>query len=180
MKPTLILIATLLAFGPKSSETVIFGQVSADEETRTNIVGVQVDVKLGTTVIATGFIGENLTFTIPVVFDKTVDLYYKSIGVEDAFLQSVSPTELDTIKIAIQLPKTYEKKLGKAVCPKCNKTDQTVPIRFGMGSAMLVTHIDLDGNKILLPYDKDNYYAGSCLTSHIDPQYFCKRDEIKF
>lgn len=180
MKPTLILIATLLTFSPKSSETVIFGQVTADEKTRVNVVGVQVDVRLDTTVIATGFIGKDLTFTIPAVFDKTVDLYYKSIGVQDAFLQSVSPTELDTIKIAIQLPKTYEKKLGKAICPKCNKTDQIVPIRFGMGSAMLVTHLDLDGNKILLPYDKNYYYAGSCMTSLIDPQYFCKRDEIKF
>jgi hypothetical protein len=180
MKSILILIATLLAFGTKSSETVIFGQVTADEKIRVNVVGVQVELRFDTTVIASTIIGKDLTFSMPAAFDKKVDLYYKSVGVEDAFIQSISPTELDTVKIAFELPKAYKKKLGKVTCPECNKSDQTVPIQYGMGSAMLVPYMDLDGNEIFLPYDRNNYYAGSCVTSHIDPQYFCKRDAIKF
>jgi hypothetical protein len=45
---------------------------------------------------------------------------------------------------------------------------------------IVIQHVDSKGDTTYTPYDKKNYYNGGCVTSDIDPKYFCKRDKIKF
>jgi hypothetical protein len=112
--------------------------------------------------------------------DKAVDMYYRGIGVTDTYLQTIRPSIQDTVSFNFKLPKAYKKILGKAICPKCSKHDQTVPIRYGLGTAIVICRINRKGDTIQTPYDDKNYYDGGCVTSSIDPHYFCKRDQIKF
>ena len=176
---TILTILTLSFMIPKE-ETIFIGRVTSDTKTRGNILGLIIEFRVDTLVIARKVVQQDGSFKISASADKEFDIYYRGIGVGETYILTIKPTNKDTVSLTFQIPKDYKKIFGKAVCPKCNKHDQTVPIRYGLESAIVIQHVDAKGDITYKPYDKKNYYAGDCVTSDIDPKYFCKRDKIKF
>ena len=182
MTTLILLINAILNLGfmtPKK-EVFILGTFITNEKNKDNILGLTIEFRVDTIVIAKSLIQQNRTFKIATNVEKEFDIYYYGIGVGDTYLVTIKPNEKDTLALTFNVPKEYKKKFGKTVCPKCNKYDQTVPIRYGDNAVILVQSADNDGNKTIRQYDKKNYYAGTCVTSDIDPKYYCIRDNIKF
>ncbi len=182
MKTLLLTILTIwtLGFVVTKKETIFIGTIKTDPKNKDNILGLFIEFRVDTFVIARNIIEQNGTFKISATADKEFDIYYLGIGVADTYIQTIKPTDKDTVSLTFEIPKKYKKHFRKAVCPKCNKHDQTVPIHYGLGSAIVIQLVDSIDKKTYTPYDKKNYYDGGCLTSEIDPKYFCRRDKIKF
>jgi hypothetical protein len=166
-----ILTILTLSFATPKKKTIFIGTVTTDVKKKNNILGLYIEFRVDTLVIARDIIEQNGTFKISAATDKEFDVFYRGIGVGDTYVQTIKPTDKDTVLLTYKIPKDYKKYLGKTICPKCNKHDQTVPVSYGDGSAKLI-----DG----VPYDNKNYYAGTCITSDLDPKFFCRRDKIKF
>jgi len=179
LKLTILTIFTLSFITPKK-ETIFIGTITTDLNNKDNIFGLYIEFRIDTLVIARNIIQQDGTFKISATADKKFDIYYCGIGVGDTYLQTIKPTSKDTVSITFKIPKNYKKYFGKAVCPKCNKKAQTIPIRYGWGSAIVIQHINSKGDTTNTPDHKKNYYDGGCVTSQIHPKYYCKRDKIKF
>ena len=54
-------------------------------------------------------------------------------------------------------------------CPICHKSDQVIPIIYGM-----------PGKALQKKYEKGKVKLGGCIIMEDNPQWFCKRDEKKF
>ena len=177
-----ILTIIFLTLGQTNSERVIIikGTVMTGNVNKNNIDGLLLELRAKDFVMGQTFIIGS-SFTMRAKFDKDGDLFYKGIGVNgETFIQTLKLTSSDTIYLTIEIPKQYEKKWGRAVCPKCHKHDQTLPIEYGLGSAIVVRYIDKNRDTTYLPYNKKKYFDGNDVTSELDPKYFCKRDNIKF
>jgi len=180
-KATLTILTILtLGFTTLKKETIFIGTVTTDTKNKDKILGLYIEFRIDTVVIARNNIQQDGTFKLSTTADKEFDIYYRGIGVGDTYVQTVKPTDKDTVSLTFKVPKNYKKHFGKVNCPKCNKHDQTVPIRYGLGSAIVIQHVDSKGDTTYTPYDKKNYFDGGCVTSDFDPKYFCKRDKIKF
>jgi len=59
--------------------------------------------------------------------------------------------------------------MPKKKCPDCNKTDQVVPILYGYPSESM-------GIKT----QKGEAVLGGCIIEDDSPNWYCKRDEIRF
>lgn len=57
----------------------------------------------------------------------------------------------------------------KKICPKCQKTDEVIPIVYGYPTESLFEKAEK--GKVLL---------GGCCVMDIYPKWYCKRDKIKF
>lgn len=180
-KATLTILTILtLVFATPRKETIFIGTVTTDTKNKENVFGLYIEFKIDTVVIARNIIQQDGTFKLSATADKEFDIYYRGIGVGDTYVQTVKPTDKDTVSLTFKVPKDYKKHFGKTICPKCDKHDQIVPIRYGLGSAIVIQHVDSKSDTTYTPYDKKNYYDGGCVTSDIEPKYFCKRDKIKF
>ena len=182
MTKATLTILTILTFGftgPKK-ETIFIGTVTTDPKNKDNVLGLYIEFRVDSLVVGRNIIERDGTFKIKTSADKAFDVYYRGIGVDDTYIQTIKPTDKDTVLLTFKVPKDYKRRFRKTVCPKCNQYDQTVPIRYGSESAIIVQYIDNKGDTTYTQYDKRNYYAGDCVTSDIDPKYFCKRDKIKF
>ena len=180
-KATLTILTILtLGFTTPKKETIFIGTVTTDTKNKENVFGLYIEFKIDTVVIARNIIQQDGTFKLSATADKEFDIYYRGIGVGDTYVQTVKPTDKDTVSLTFKVPKDYKKHFGKTICPKCDKHDQIVPIRYGLGSAIVIQHVDSKSDTTYTPYDKKNYYDGGCVTSDIEPKYFCKRDKIKF
>jgi hypothetical protein len=178
---TTLTILTLLTLGfttPKK-ETVFIGTVTTDAEHKDDLLGLYIQFRVDTLVIGTNTIKQDGTFKISAVADKDIDVYYFGFGISAAYIQTIKLSDKDSVKLSIQIPIKYRKKFGKTVCPKCIKSDQTIPIRYGLGTSIVVQHIN-KGDTTYTPYDNKQYYDGGCIISGFDAKWYCKRDKIKF
>jgi len=181
MKTLIIAILTILTFGfvtPKN-ETVFIGKVTTSNENKDNIIGLYIEFRIDTLVIARNCIQQDGTFKISATSDKEFDIYYRGIGVNDTYVQTIKPTDQDTVLLTFQIPKDYKKNLGKVVCPKCNKHDQTIPIIYGL-KTIIVYENDPQPYTTYEGFGKEEIYDGGCSSSGFDAQWYCKRDKIKF
>jgi hypothetical protein len=178
---TLIILATL-ALGSKASkrETVFSGKISATSSMMPILFGLNIEFRVDTFVIARAMVQQDGSFTISAPSNTGFDMYYSGVGIRETYVQAIQPAIIDSVSLAFKLPKVYKKHFGKPVCPKCNKQNKTVSIRYGAENAVRVQNIDENGHIILKPYDDKYYYEGGCISSDLDPMYFCKRDKIKF
>lgn len=68
---------------------------------------------------------------------------------------------------------------GKTICPKCNKTDETREVVYGIAPVVREI-IDDAGNITYSPIVGGKYHMGSCVGSAQGPQWHCNRDDIFF
>jgi hypothetical protein len=182
MKKLTLIILTIFTLGfiiPKKN-TIFIGTIVSDEQTKNDIAGLIIDFRIDTLVIAQSIVERDGAFKISASADKEFDVYYRGIGIGENYALTIKSTEKDTIKFTIEIPRKYNKKKGKIVCPKCSEQDQTIPIRYGLGTEIVYRQVDKKGDTTYISYDKNNYYEGGCVHSEISPKYFCKRDKLKF
>jgi hypothetical protein len=102
------------------------------------------------------------------------DLSLTSIGIQENYLTTINSRSKDTI--LIMLPKHYKLRFGFAICPLCNKSNKVCKISL---EPILVRSI-VNGDTILSPIYKRTYYFGTDLWHEFNPNWYCKRDSIKF
>jgi hypothetical protein len=174
-----ILTALLLGFITPKKETIFIGTVNTDNKNNDKNLGF-IEFKIDTVLIAREIIQEDRTFKISVTADKEIDIYFRGISARDSYIQTIKPTEKDTIFLSIKVPRDYKKHFGKVVCPKCDKHNKVVPIVYGFIGTISVRHIDRKGDTTYIPRNKKKYFDGGCNISDIGPKYYCERDKIKF
>lgn len=97
------------------------------------------------------------------------------------YQKTIEPSSEDTILLNLEIPKDYKFLSGKAICPKCSKYDQTIPINYGLKEKIVyVRRINKKGDTKSTTDYKNEYYDGGCTTSDIAAKYHCKRDKIEF
>ena len=179
-KATLIILTILtLGFATPKKETIFIGTVTTDVKNKDNVLGLYIEFRIDEGVIARSIIKQDGTFKISAMADKDFDIYYRSLGIGATYVQTIKPTDQDTVLLTLKLPKNYKKYFGKTICPKCNKHDQTIPIVYGLKTIVVYTK-DQPAYTTYDGHGKKEIYDGGCGTSDISPKFFCKRDEIKF
>ena len=106
--------------------------------------------------------------------NQSFDIFLTSIGMLENYLMTVNMLNNDTLSIS--LPKKYTLRSGFAICPKCHRSDKVCKLS---SEPILIMRI-IKGDTIYSPIDKRIYYTGSSLWHEFDPQWYCKRDSIKF
>ena len=71
-----------------------------------------------------------------------------------------------TININMAVLCEYDKSINDKTCPVCHKTDMVIPIEYGL----IVNFNGMD----------TTYYAGGCIIPKCPPNWYCKRDKLKF
>lgn len=102
------------------------------------------------------------------------DIFLTSIGVIENYLTTINKSASDTV--FIKLPKTYNLRFGYAICPKCYKSNKVCKIST---EPILIVKI-VNGDTTYSPIDKRTYYSGTDVWHDFNPNWYCKRDSIKF
>jgi len=108
---------------------------------------------------------------------KEIDIFLTSIGVEELYLQTINNSSID--RWEINIPRYYKMKLGRAVCPKCKKTDKVYKAIYGDGQILTLKINDM-GDTTYSNISGRNFYMGTCVTNDLNPLWHCERDKIEF
>jgi hypothetical protein len=102
----------------------------------------------------------------------TYDIQAFYVGYGDTSV-TISIQNRNPFELRLELPKAckYDKNRKNKTCPTCNKSDQTIPIVYGL---MVTTDNSQKKKK------GNEFYTGGCNVTTCDPNWFCKRDSIKF
>lgn len=149
-----IAIVVALGFSVPSKEIVITGVVKSNIPATQDIFTIEFreDSIVGEKVA----VWNDSVFQVTIAVKETVDVYVGGMGIPRRYVKSITSADHDSISLTLEVPAKYNVVLGKAVCPKCGKRDQTERIEYGDGT------------------------EGGCIVSEYDPEYKCKRDGIWF
>lgn len=78
-------------------------------------------------------------------------------------------------KIEISLPRTYQMRFGRAICPKCQKIKDVY--RITHSEAPIMVRKIVNGDTIYSPIYRRSYSQGD-VYSDFDPKWYCKKDDI--
>ncbi|MFC7772430.1 hypothetical protein [Flavobacterium sp. GCM10027622] len=112
MKKLTLIILTIFTLGfitPKKN-TIFIGTVISNEENKNDIVGLIIDFRIDTLVIAQNIVEQDGKFRISAPSDKEFDVFYRGIGIGENYATTIKPTENDTVKFTIEIPRKYNKK----------------------------------------------------------------------
>ncbi len=104
------------------------------------------------------------------------DLFLTTIGVNGTYLATINSKTTGLIEIT--LPKTYEMRFGKAICPKCKKINKVYKAVYT--DPPIVTRKIFNGDTIYSPIVNGKYYMNTDVTNDLDPRWYCERDDILF
>ena len=99
---------------------------------------------------------------------RVYDLMCLDTTIENIIVSANQTTELH---ITILSTCKYDKTARNKECPVCHKTDETIPIVYGL----LVS-----AGKSKKRKKKETFYSGGCEVTCCDPNWYCRRDEITF
>lgn len=101
----------------------------------------------------------------PGIYNLTASYF----GMEDSVIKGVEIIEnrQTEIKLILPPPCKYDARAKNKRCPKCNKKNKVIPIVYG-----LIIGIDKKYQK--------RHYLGGCVISGCDPNWYCKRNQLKF
>jgi hypothetical protein len=104
------------------------------------------------------------------------DLFLTSIGVNGTYLTTINSKTIGIIEII--LPKTYDMRLGKAICPKCKKINKVYKAVYT--DPPIVTIKIVNGDTIYSHIVNGKYYMDTDVTNDLDPRWYCERDDIMY
>lgn len=100
------------------------------------------------------------------------EISFSSIGYQDTSFKEIFVKRDTTINLEYVRNCPYDESINKNVCPKCHKKNAVIPILYG------------------LPYSKNGedpakgngkkFLLAGCLVSDCDPNWYCRRDKIRF
>lgn len=170
----------ILTFGfiiPQKKTTYI---IKVETENKKDARGFFFVFRIDTIVVAKGNTQKGKTFQVSITNNKEFDIYCNYMDGTEFYVRTITPSYKDKVKLVMNFPKNYNNMANYVTCPKCNKNDQTIPIKYnGQFSKVFFEIIDSNGNTITLPYNNEVFNAG-CRFSIYDPKFFCIRDKIKF
>jgi len=113
--------------------------------------------------------GDNITVLLASYIKKGDIEKDFSLAISDICLYKDSTTKV----VAVFPPDcSYNRHVLNRTCPKCNKRDKVIPIKYGLR----VPLYDKNGNII----DEGEYRPRGCVVSDCDPSWYCKRDKVEF
>lgn len=180
MKTILIILAALcLSFTEHKERTVYVGHIDIGADEWSRGANLTIEFIANQRVIARDTLQNGMTFIMSASTNTDFDIYYHGIGAGLTFLQAVKSNDKDTVVFNFKIPRKYKKHAGKVECPKCNKHDKTIRIVYGLRSIVIYkknppSYTTYEG------CGREEVYEGGCVTSEISPQYYCKRDKLKF
>ena len=71
------------------------------------------------------------------------------------------------VKVTLPPPCKYDSRTNDRRCPKCHKVNKSIPIYYGL-------IVVAKGQKL------KEHYDGGCDVSYCMPNWYCKRDKLKF
>jgi len=104
------------------------------------------------------------------------DLYLTSIGVNGTYLTTINSKTIGVVEIS--LPKKYQMRFGKAICPRCHTTRYVLETIY-TDPPIRVRKI-IKGDTIYSPISNGRYYMPTDVINELDPQWYCKKDDILF
>lgn len=104
------------------------------------------------------------------------DLFLTTLGVKGTYLTTIDSKTSGSIEIS--LPKIYKMRFGRAICPKCGRTNKVCKAIYS--EAPIVVMKILKGDTIYSPIYKGKYYMDSDVTNNLDPKWYCKNDDILY
>lgn len=180
IKTILILTSLLcLSFSEHKDSTLFIGQIIVDSDDLYDSSELFIEFKVDTQVITRDILQQNGSFAIRADKNIEFDIYCSGSGVRQVYLQTVKPTNENKVLLNIKIPKDYAMHGNKAICPKCNEYDQTIPVVYGLRS-IVVYKKDPPPYTTYEGYGRKEVYNGGCVTSVFSPKFYCKRDKLKF
>ena len=181
MSKLALIILTLFNLGLiiPNKEICYVGKIKTNFANKDYISGLYIEFQIDTVVLAKTIVQEDGEFKITSKIDEEFDIYYRGNGIDKTYLQTIKPSQNDTIYLNLIIPQNYKKHAGKIVCPKCNNFDQTIPIIYGLKTIVIFTenqpfYTTFEG------YGRKEIYDGGCSNSKISAKHFCKRDKVRF
>jgi hypothetical protein len=176
-----IFIGTLfLSFKPLTNPVFIKGQVKRNPKENSGYVEyVAVFVKGGNKVLAKTVTDDKGNFELSFTPEKenSFDFFCNAVGIDTMLLASIKAFESDTAEMTFFIPREPKRnKLGRVVCPKCNRPDMVYKIVYG-DNPIVVRHISNSGDTTYSPLYKGTYQE-SCTVQ--PARYYCDRDKVKF
>lgn len=105
---------------------------------------------------------------LPQVF---YDVHVSFVGYEKKVIRKIDVRRDTTLIIDLYTPCPNATSKDNKVCPKCFKTDQVIPIKYGL----LIYKDSLSRSQ-----EGIDFYVGGCEVIRCDPLWWCKRDSLKF
>ena len=121
---------------------------------------------------------KNGVFKIPrkiLTDSNNYDVILTSMVGNGTYLATINAFSSD--KIEISLPRNYQMRFGRAICPKCQKTKDVYKITHSEAPIM-VQHIK-NGDTTYSPIYKRTYSMGD-VYGELDPKWYCKKDDIYY
>jgi len=104
------------------------------------------------------------------------DLFLTSKGVMGTYLTTINAKTSGVVEII--LPKTYQMRLGKAICPKCQRTNNVFKAIYT--DPPIRVRKTIKGDTIYSPIFKGRYYMPTDVSNELDPHWYCKKDDLLF
>jgi len=177
-----ILALTIFAFTTKSDKIITGKIYSTDNPQFYNVENIFVILRSDNKpfdTVQTNNKGEFLAI-IPSDKQKKIDILYSGIGFGTVYLKHIKQLSADTTNLQIDLANKFKKNIfGKAICPKCNKSNQVYKIRYG-DAPVYTFRVSENGDTTYSPIHNGVYEAGTCVSSAQSGQWYCGRDKIEF
>ena len=109
-------------------------------------------------------------FRIDSVTPGIQQIRLKSLGSRDTVLTvKVEAGKESKLEVIYPPECIYDLHKENRTCPHCGKRDQVIPIWYGL----IISTLD-DAKP------QPEFYTGGCVISGCDPNWYCKRDSLKF
>ena len=169
-KQIFLVLLFYLCYGLSVAQTgKLTGHLVVDKNEKKRIAGhTSIFLGIGSSKIA--FPDKDLNFSFDSLFSGITLLRIIGAIQMDTLIKNILIQDGKTTHLEITLRCKYDKNKKDRTCPKCRKKDQSIPIAYGL----LV-----DTGKKSKQKEKE-FFTGGCVISGCDPNWYCKRDKIKF
>ncbi len=178
-----LLALTILAFTTTKSDKIITGKIYSSENPKFYSVGnILVILRCDNNPFDSVWTNDKGEFSaiIPSDKQKGIDILYSGIGFGTIYLKHLKELSADTTNLEIDIINTYKKNIfGKAICPKCNKSNRVYKIRYG-DAPIYTFKINSHGDTTYSRIRNGVYQAGTCVSTAQSPSWYCDRDKIEF
>ena len=114
------------------------------------------------------YIKNDLSFEFKNIYRDSVNIFFKPRNYPTNVSYNIKLTGADKKweKLKIEYSPTCPYSKTESVCPKCNDSENVIPIVYGL---------------VMLKKDQqDTVKLGGCVTSGCDPNWYCKKHKLNF
>ena len=100
------------------------------------------------------------------------EITFSSIGYQDTSFMDIYVKGDTTINLVYVRNCPYDESINNMVCPKCHNKNSVIPIIYGLPYA--------PNGKDPTKGNGKKFILAGCLISDCDPNWYCRRDKIRF